>query len=174
METDAKRILFASDLSEHAKTVFRYAASLAGLYDASIVILHVMETAPYFSEEKIANAIGGNLYQEIKSHKKETARNILINKNKDALRIQGRLSEMHQIKDADLKNLSQRIKIEDVIVTEGDIAGEILSTCVDRDCDLIVMGYSHRGKLTDKLFNSVAINVLKQSRKPVFLLPIYK
>ncbi len=172
MGTDIQRILFASDLSKHAPAVFRYAVSLAGRYEASIVILHVMEAAPPGVEEQVASAIGSDLYQELKTQKKEGARHILINKKSDALRIQEELIRMHQVTEAHVDFEPRRVSIADVIVTEGDPAEEIVINCAETSCDVIVMGSPHRGMLAEKLTGGIVRKVLRRTRKPVFLVPI--
>ncbi|MGD9974577.1 MAG: universal stress protein [Desulfatirhabdiaceae bacterium] len=171
MTIDIKKILFTSDLSENAKTVFGYAASLADHYHAGIVILHVMEALPPGTENQVADALGKETYQKLKTRKKEGARHILINKKADALRIQEQLADMHQITGAGMENL-KRVSIENVIVTEGNVAEEIAVNAVENKCDVIVMGSPHRGLLTETFAGSTVRKVLKRSRLPVFLVPL--
>ncbi|RLB93486.1 MAG: universal stress protein, partial [Deltaproteobacteria bacterium] len=48
-----KKVLYTTDLSWSARYAFSYALSLAGKYEASLVILHVIEEIPNFDQRII-------------------------------------------------------------------------------------------------------------------------
>ncbi len=171
-----QNILFASDLSVKMKTIFEQAATLAVRQNANMVVLHVMEQTPQ-SEKRIRMAFGETLYQDLKSEQKQGARNILIGKNIDALKIKqaisgffenaGNGSETENEKPTDGNTLIQKI-----LVAEGrSIADEITATAVDEDCSLIVLRCTQKGLLAKTMGDHVVRKVLKRSPVPVLVIP---
>ncbi|MFZ5573275.1 MAG: universal stress protein [Thermodesulfobacteriota bacterium] len=76
-----EKILYATDFSENARFAFSYAVSLANLYEANLIILHVlMDDADL--EEKMAGYVGADQLEEIKRQQLEDARQALIGKQK--------------------------------------------------------------------------------------------
>ncbi len=166
-----KNILFASDLSINMSNVFEQAAMLAICQNASIIVLHAMEKNPR-SEKRIQMAFGKDLYQNLKSKQITGARNILIGKNVDALKIRQAISGFfegaRQNKDFSDKNSL----IQKILVAEGrSIADEITSTATEEGCDLIVMGCKQRGLLAKAMGDNLVRKVLKRSQVPVFVVP---
>ena len=82
------KILFPTDLSEHARYAFQYAASIAALSKASIVILHVMgDDAPEHTRNMLSVFIGSEKMRELdekQDEHAESARDILIGKRREA------------------------------------------------------------------------------------------
>lgn len=169
MRTGISRILFASDLSEDARYTFDYAMNSAFRHGATILILHVLQSLAPGTEERVATSFGRGLYTELKARKNQSARDILINKKVEALRIQDDLKRIFREacpSDADPKTI-----IEDVVVAEGDVATEILSFARHKACDLIVMGMRRRAQWTRAIAGRVVRNVLRQSDIPVLIVP---
>ncbi len=165
-----KNILFASDLSTNMEKVFEHAATLAVCQDANIVVLHVMEQTKR-SEKRIQMAFGEKLYQDLKSEQKDGARNILIGKNVDALKIRHAISGFFNNDDS-ASSESESI-ISKILVAEGrSIANEITSTVTDEECDMIVIGCKQQGLLADAMSDHVVRKVLKRSSVPVLVVPI--
>ena len=166
-----KNILFASDLSVNMKQVFEHAATLALCQNANIIVLHVMEETPH-SEKRIQMAFGEQLYKNLKSEHMSQARNILIGKNVDALKIRqaiaGFFEETKENEDASENNTL----ISKILVAEGrSIAEEITFTAKEEGCNLIVIGCSQQGMLAEAMGNNVVRKVLKRSQVPVFVVP---
>ena len=165
-----RKILFASDLSTDMKQVFEYAASIAAYADAEIVVLHVMEEASSSSERRVRMAFGEDLYKNIKNEQKTGARNLLIGKNVDALKIRQAISGFLEDENAPLETESPIAKI---LVSESrSIADEVVTTVVDESCDLIVMGCKQQGLIAEAMGNKLVRKVLRRTSVPVFVVPL--
>jgi nucleotide-binding universal stress UspA family protein len=169
MEREIKRILFASDLSKGARHAFDHALSLAIRHGAPILILHVVETLAPGTEERVAESFGRDLYAELKSRKNRTARDILIDKKVDAVRARDTLTRICQ--EANPSGPYQSAVVEDILIAEGHVVDEILLTARQKACDLIVMGMRRRGRLANAFTGSTIRNVLRQTDKPVLVVP---
>ena len=58
---------------------------------------------------------------------------------------------------------------DEILVTRGNPADEILAQAEERNCDLIVMGTQGHGILEDALIGSTARRVIRRSKKPVLV-----
>jgi nucleotide-binding universal stress UspA family protein len=150
--------------------VFEYAVSMAAYSQAELVILHVMEDPGAGSERQANLAFGQALYQELKDRKKAGARNILINKNSDALRIRQAITDFFQ-ENSD--NPDAESALEKIIVSESSsIANEIVSTAALEKCDVIVMGCKQQGLIAGAMGDKLVRKVLKRTSVPVFVVPV--
>jgi len=167
-----KNILFASDLSANMKQVFEYAAFLAICQNANIIVIHVMEESPR-SKKRIRMAFGEQLYKNLKSEHISQARNILIGKNVDALRIRQAIAGFFEETGHEKEPSENNSLISKILVAEGrSIADEITSTVKEEDCNLIVMGCKQQGMLAEAMGSNVVRKVLKRSSVPIFIVPI--
>ncbi|MDL2269775.1 universal stress protein [Desulfosarcina sp. OttesenSCG-928-A07] len=162
-----KTILFASDLSENSKYVFDYAVDLAAHYNARILILHVMEEVPTGAETRIAAEIGQQWYTDIKTHKEDSARDILIDKRTQAVSAKDFLSRM-----SDPETSQTSSYVEDIIIVEGDVAEEVAAISAQKDCDVIVMGGKRSGFLEGAFSGNILRRVLRRSKKPLLVVPL--
>jgi len=168
----AKNILFASDLSVNMKQVFEHAAILAVSQKANIIVIHVMEESPRY-EKRIQMAFGVELYKNLKTEHRNGARNILIGKNVDALRIRQAIAGFFQGAEQDTESSENNSLISKILVAEGrSIADEIAATAKEEDCSLIVIGCKQQGMLAEAMGNHVVRKILKRSSVPVFIVPI--
>lgn len=170
MVPEIHKILFASDLSEQARCAFDHAARVAAWSGAPIIILHVMEELTPGAEDRLAEAFGRDIYKDLKNRKKEGARDILIHKKTEAPRIRDFLADMCAQAGGG-RNPAQDV-IEDILVVEGNIADEIISTAAEKNCDLIVMGSRQRNFLAEAFSGSVVRKVLRRTQKPVYVVPL--
>lgn len=171
MVEPTKNILFASDLSANMKQVFEHAAFLAVCQSANIIVIHVMEENPR-SEKRIQMAFGEQLYKNLKSEHISQARNILIGKNVDALKIRQAIAGFFEETGQNKEPSENNSLISKILVAEGrSIADEITSTAIEEDCNLIVMGCKQQGLLAEAMGNNVVRKILKRSQVPVFVVP---
>ena len=167
-----KKILFASDLSTDMKQVFEHAATIAAYSQSEIIVLHVMEEASKRSEKRVRMAFGETLYQDIKNKQRDGAKNLLIGKNVDALRIRQAIAGFFKGEENKTDPIDSDSPIAKILVTEGNaIADEITLTAADEGCDIIVMGCKQQGMLAEAMGDHVVRKVLKRSSIPVFVVP---
>ncbi len=167
-----KKILFASDLSIDMSRVFEHAATLATYSRSEIIVLHVMEESSRSSEKLVRMAFGEKLYQDIKNEQKSGAKNLLIGKNIDALKIHQAIAGFFQEGEKEINQADDASPIKKILVTESkSIADEITLTATQEECDLIVMGCKQQGMLAGAMGDHVVRKVLKRSSVPVFVVP---
>ncbi len=145
---NVKKILYATDLSENAQHAFSHAASLADLYGAGLVLLHVLEETPGLNN-KLIDRMGEDRWEEIKQRRMSDARELLM----EGRRFGGRLAAIN----------------DEVAVMRGNPGDRIAETAETKKCDLIVMGSRGHGKHDEIMLGSTTRRVLRQSKIPVLV-----
>ena len=167
-----KRILYATDLSEHALHAFAYAVSLANKYGAEINLMHVLTEVPSL-DSKVISYIGSERWEEIKQRHMEDARESLTGKLRRNPAIQEALDRFS--KDATGATAAKKeVKTDKVLVLRGSPVDQIIEQSEKLNCDLIVMGSHGHGNLTDAMLGSTARRVLRRSRQPVLVVRLPK
>ena len=90
-----KKILYTTDLSWSARYAFAYALNLAGKYQASLVILHVLEEVPDL-DRKVTGYISEKDWAEIRARNEDEARQQLIGKRRDSGMIRDVLNKFYE------------------------------------------------------------------------------
>ncbi len=162
------KILFPTDLSEHSRYCFDFAASLAARYRASIVILHVVEgDVPVNTRNMLSVFLGSEKMREFETqqhkHAKD-ARSILIGKKQQAEVIRDALCMLSD-------DTKDTLPDNQILVKHGDIAHKILSVAKSENCDLIVMGHGKYNTVTEMVIGSTTKSILKKSTIPVLVIP---
>lgn len=160
MTTTYKTILYATDLAEQSDPAFQQALSLAKHYQATLLLLHVIE--PLSDSAMAAVNVyfpSGSLEKFYSDSLDEAFAN--INKKMEALYQQ------------DIQNTLPDQSIQ-TYVLEGVPATTILKTAEKMHADLIVMGSHSHGYFDRLVMGSVANKVLNSSTLPVLLVPTAK
>jgi nucleotide-binding universal stress UspA family protein len=162
-----KKILYATDLSEHAYHAFGYAVSLACRYDAELSMMHVIEDIPDF-DDKVVGYISRQQWDAIKNRHEDEARTSLTGKlvqNREPIAaLLGQLG-----KDAQDKTSGQTLKTGEIIVKRGNPVEQILQQINDKDFDLIVLGTHGHGAFADAMMGSTSRRILRRCLKPVLI-----
>jgi nucleotide-binding universal stress UspA family protein len=154
-----KRILYATDLSESARLALGHAASLAGLYQATLTMLHVLpDWVELMSEEAgfdiethfdaqawqaINTAATGKAFEKARARVREMAAECRVD------------HPLCPVANAEIK------------IELGDPASRILKEITRGNHDLVVMGAHGRGAFMDMLLGSVASKIVRLSPVPV-------
>ncbi|HSH70181.1 MAG TPA: universal stress protein [Deferrisomatales bacterium] len=168
MIPEIKRVLFATDLSENSRHAFHYAAAIASRFDADMILIHVMESAPHGAQEQLRALFGEEKWSEMQEEHQQSARDVLIGKRTDYDLIRRALDRLC----TDANEASARCSFEavEVLVTQGKVVERILGAAADKHCDLIVLG-AHKGLLGKTAVGTIAKAVLHGSRVPVVVVP---
>lgn len=175
MVKQIKRILFTTDLSKSSVEVFEQAVSLAAQTGASITILHVIEDGSTASQNRVVHLVDREVYEKIRNENRDEVKNVLIGKQRTVPVIQNALQEMcDKTNDKVCKIADTPVAIDNIEVHFGNAADVITLTATTMACDLIVMGYHKKGSILKTLMGgaSAGKNVMKQSKIPIFLVPI--
>ena len=168
-KVEIKKILYATDLSAGARYAFAYAVSLANSYQASITILHVL-----FEDRSIDSVaafyIGQEEWIKIKQRTFDDARQALIGKKRDDIAIEEVLQKFTET--VKVESHPQTFITDEIVVKRGKPEVHILEQANERNCDIIVMGSHGHGALAEAVIGSTARRVLRQSKIPVFVVPL--
>ena len=139
-----KKILFCTDFSENSDHAFAYAFNLAGAYDASLLILHVIiePVSYYWSTPEGVDQLIAKQTERVKEE---------IN-SRYLQRIEGLKHYEIFAREAD----------------EGRTFYEIVQVAREESADLIVMGTHGRTGFDHLILGSTAENVVRKSPCPVF------
>ncbi len=160
MLPEIKKILYATDLEEHARPVFRYAVSLAERYEATIVLLHVIEPLSPSAQSLVASVLPEGEVEALRT--------------KGMARVRENIEE--RLRDFCKEELGMdpedcRI-VDDARVVEGRTAAVIIDQATRARADVIVMGTHGRTGMSEMLLGSVAHKVIHRSTTPVLLVPL--
>ena len=162
-----ENILYATDLSDNARFAFSYALSLADLYGANLILLHVLPETPDLVDKNVVGYIGEEQWESIKKSHFQDAKAALIGKRRDRTIVNEIIDQFR--KDAKAGLGSHSIPSDEVVVKKGNPVEIILETADENNCDLIVMGTHGRGTLADTMMGSTARRVVRRSQKPVLV-----
>lgn len=156
-----KQILFATDLSKNANRAFAYATSLADAYNAVVTVLHVIEKMPPNAEILISAFLG---YRDLDEFRKKSEAELI---KQIKTRIERFCSEAaEQVPEC-------RFILQQVIVEPGIASKNILRHAATGTYDALVMGCRGHGLIQETLFGGTAHRVLRESRIPLFLVPLF-
>lgn len=154
-----KTIVYATDLGDNTRPVFRTALSLARKYEAKIIMLHVVE--PISSSMQ---AVVDTYLTEIDAKKvyKDNLQAVLV-KMKQRLKdfCRDELNS-HEFKSS---------HVDEMLVVSGRPSEEIIKKAKEHHADLIVLGKSSRNVLGSDVSGSTSRRVSRYSNIPVLVVP---
>ena len=166
-KVEVKKILYATDLSENARYAFAYAVSLANLYGAKIILMHVLPEVPDLLDKQVIGYIDEDRWEEIKAQHFQEAKEALIGKRKDHLAVKDVLNQFSEkVKEG---QEGEGFSTDEIIVERGNPVEQIIAQAEKKNCDLIVMGTHGQGTLADAVMGGTARRVLRRSVKPVLV-----
>jgi nucleotide-binding universal stress UspA family protein len=160
MIPEIKKILYATDHSKNSSYAFLYAVDMAKRNNAKIVILHSVERAHHMYSEGMTARVE-ELLQSAKEQERET----------DLDQIKKFLQEFCKKAENQIGYPCVEM-VSKIHVPFGHPVEEILKAADDEGCDAIVLGTHGKGFLRHTFLGSVAEDVLKRTRKPVFIIPL--
>lgn len=153
-------ILYATDLGEQTRPVFRHALTLAKLYDAKIIMLHVVEPVGETAKAVISAYISRD-FSEVML--KESMKDLLV-KMKDRLR------RFFEEECEDEKICSS---VKELMVVAGKPSEEILRVSEEEKADMIIVGKSTRTVRGLRVMGSTSRRVSRIAMVPVLVIPNY-
>jgi nucleotide-binding universal stress UspA family protein len=157
-----KKILYTTDLSDNSAYVFRHAINFAKKNNAGIIILHVLEPLSATTKSLVHSHLTEAQEMKISAEKIAYAKD----------RIRQRLKmfcEKELENDPDCTN-----RVESIEMCEGFPAEIILIKADELNCDAIVLGTHGKGFIRNTFLGSTSKQVLRRTRKPVFIVPLPK
>lgn len=153
-------ILYATDLGDQAKPVFRHALALAKQHGANIVMLHVVEPMSDSAMAFISSYVSKEVSNKVQ---KTTMQEVLAN-------MKVRLKKFYAEECEGSENFSP---VKEFLVVGGKPSEEILRVAEEDKVDMIVMGKSTRRVRGIRVMGSTARRVSRMSNVPVLVVPNY-
>lgn len=153
-------ILYATDLGEQTRPVFRHALALAKLYDAKIVMLHVVEPVGETAKAVISAYISQEFSEAML---KESMKDLLV-------RMKDRLRRFFEEECEEEKICSS---VKELMVVAGKPSEEILRVAEEEKADMIIVGKSTRTVRGLRIMGSTARRVSRIAMVPVLIIPNY-
>ncbi len=163
-----KNILFATNLSENCRQAFDYAAALATRYQATIVLLHVIEKMPDYVEGRLRGMLGEEQWKRMAASHENDARQVLIAKQSSNAVIRAALSQFCD--QVGIDDASCGFHSREIVVTDGDVVEDVIETSKNYNCDLIIVA-SREGFISDTKIGNTIKAILRKSKVPVLVVP---
>jgi nucleotide-binding universal stress UspA family protein len=161
MNAEMRRILCATDLSGNCDHIYSCAMNLAGEKDASLLVLHVISQRSIKAAKTLAYFLN------------ESQKDVVKEKTYFALQ---RMKE--QLTSSLKKHLNNHPAhpglVEHKLVYPGEVAEEIVEKANRFGCEAIVLGANNSSFVKRFFPGGTAKKVLKQTKKPVFLVSLKK
>lgn len=166
-----QNILFATNLSPDCMAAFEYAAAIATRFQATLVLLHVLDKMPEYVESRLKGLLGKERYQATIDSQVNSARQKLIGKQSSNMMIRAALAQF--CSDAGIDDDACGYHSREIVVTDGEVIENIIETAKSYDCNLIVMG-TREGFLTSNSIGSVVKGVMRHAKIPVMVVPPFQ
>jgi nucleotide-binding universal stress UspA family protein len=163
-----KNILFATNLSENCRHAFDYAAALATRYQATLVMLHVIEKMPDYVEGRLKGMLGEEQWKRMIASHENDARQVLIGKQSSNAVIREALSQFCD--EAGIDDASCGYHSREILVTDGDVVEDVLDASKKYDCDLIIVA-AREGWIRDNTVGNTIKSILRKAHVPVMVVP---
>ncbi|AOY56818.1 MULTISPECIES: universal stress protein [Desulfococcus] len=161
-------ILLATNLTENCIPAFEFAASLATRYQATLVLLHVIEKIPEYVESQLRGMLGEEKWKSYTEAHAKTARDNLIDKRSGNRVIREALEKF--CAEAGIEDNACGYHSREIVLTDGEVVEDIITQAGKHNCDLIVMG-AHQGFITGTSVGATIKNVLRGAKLPVLVVP---
>lgn len=152
-------ILYATDLGEHTRPVFRQAIAQAQVHKATIIMLHVVEPLGETARAVVAAYMPES---SIDKMQEEGMKNILATMKE---RIKKFYNDECQGKEPG------SIPVKEMVVVAGRPSEQILTAAETYKADMIVMGQSSKKVMGSKVMGSSARRVARLAKIPIMIVP---
>lgn len=152
-------ILYATDLGQNTRPVFRQAIAHAKAHNASIIILHVVEPLTDTAKAVISAYMPESNMEKMQE---EGMKNTLA-------MMKERIKKFYD--EECEKQGDTSIPVKEMNVVAGRVSEQILNTAATCNADMIVMGQSSKTVMGSKVMGSSARRVARLSKVPVLIIP---
>jgi nucleotide-binding universal stress UspA family protein len=130
-------LLFATNLSETNRPAFDLAAAIATRFQATIVLLHVIEKITDYAQERMRGLLGKRQWEIMQRSRERSAQEVLIGKRVSNTLIREALKQF--CSQAGIDDVSCGYHSREIIISEGDAVGEIIQVLKKHHCDLTII-----------------------------------
>lgn len=163
-----RSILFATDLTQNCQPALDFTIAIATRFQATIYLLHVIEKLPDNVSGRLKGLLGTHQWDSLVGSHQESAHRSLLGKQSTSSGIRESLRNF--CLQEGLEDNSCDFQSSEIIITDGDLIEDILSSAEKNECDMIVLG-GHRNIFAKSSIGSTAKGVLKMSKIAVTVVP---
>lgn len=156
---DFKTILYATDIGEHTRPVFRNALSIAQKFDSRIIMIHVVEPMSSAMRAVVDTYLPAG---DAKKIHKDGMREVLT-------KMKERLQTFCE-EELNTHNL-ESVHVKELLVVSGKTSEEIIRAAENHHADLIIIGKSTRVILGGDVSGSTARRISRHATIPVMIVP---
>jgi nucleotide-binding universal stress UspA family protein len=157
---EIKKILYCTRIGPNSAYIYRHAMALAEKFNATITVLHIMETLTPDQEALIDGYIGPDSIHDVVEHEEQDA----------AARVR---KHLHSFCSRLGEENSCSYRLEKIIVAEGHHpAEEIVKQSEAVGADVIVIGAHAQSSILDALLGSTTEKVIRKSSIPVYVVQV--
>ncbi|MFV0438690.1 MAG: universal stress protein [Desulfopila sp.] len=161
-------ILFATDLTENCQQALEFTFILASNFNATVVMLHIIQHLPVDIEGKLKGLLGRHQWDELVNAQQEFVRKSLLGKKTTAEKIKEQVKIFCQLPGG--KILDHQVQSKEIIISEGEVINVILDQARKNRCDLIVLG-AKENYLARNSIGATIHGVLERAITPVSIIP---
>lgn len=162
------KILFATDLSENCQQALEFTIAQGTRFNAVIYMLHVIKRLPEHYEGQLKGLLGRHQWDDIAQAKEAHVKKSLLGKKATNVVVRKKVQKFCQL--AGMDESSCDFQSREIIISDGDVVGDILAKAEENDCDLIIMG-ARKSYLSGNSIGSTINAVLKGTKVPVTIVP---
>ncbi len=166
-----KSILFATDLSTNCQQALDFTIAVATRFHATVYLLYVIEKLPEHVDGRIKNLVGTHQWEELVESHKVSAHKSMLGKTSSNAMI--RKSILEFCGQEGIEDSFTDIKSREIVISYGEIVGDILQNAETKGCDLIVLG-GHQNLFSKTSVGSTIKGVMKKSKIAVTVVPPVK
>jgi nucleotide-binding universal stress UspA family protein len=162
-------ILFATDLTSDCQQALDFTIAMATRFQATIYLLHVIERLPENVQGRLKDLLGRHKWDDIVHAQKADVHRSLTGKTSVNTKVRQDIQNFCKVVGID--DAVCDLKSREIIISQGDIAENIVAHAKDNHCDLIVLG-AKSGIFSKTSVGSIIKSVLKDSKIPVTIVPM--
>jgi nucleotide-binding universal stress UspA family protein len=163
-----RSILFATDLTPNCQQALEFTIALATSFKATIYMLHVIERLPDHVDERLKDLLGKHQWEDLVNSHQMNARRSLLGKQSTNSAVREAVHEFCQ--QTGIDEGACDFNSREIIISDGDVAEEVLKNAEENECDLIVLG-AHRTVFSKTSVGNKVKGILKKSKIAVTVVP---
>lgn len=133
-----RSILFATDLTPNCQKALDFTIAMASQNNAMVFMLHIIEHLPQNIEKELKELLGRHKWNDLAMAQTNFVRKSLLGKKATNIKVREQLKEFCAMSETD--SINGDFQSKEIIISDGEVVTEILTTAQENHCDLIVLG----------------------------------
>jgi nucleotide-binding universal stress UspA family protein len=161
-------ILFATDLTSNCQQALDFTNAMATRFKATVYLLHVIEQLPEGVDGRLKDLLGRHKWEDLVNAQQANVHRSLTGKTSVNKMVRNEIQNFCKLVGIDDEVID--LKTREILISQGDVAENIISHAKENQCDLIVLG-AKKGLFSKTSVGSIIKSVLKDSKIAVTVVP---